>query len=94
MAALAAALSGPDGQEALELVRGLIERAEVFPAAAGGGPEIVLTGEIGAMVRLALGRSAAPVGPAAAVSGPSPDLFMRSVKVVAGTGFEPVTFRL
>ena len=98
VAALAAALSGPDGREALELVRGLIERVEVFPASDGGAPELVLTGEIAAMLRLGMGdgargTAARGVGAGgAAASGP--DLFMRSVKVVAGTGFEPVTFRL
>ena len=89
VAALAAALSGPDGREALELVRGLIERVEVFPASDGGAPELVLTGEIAAMLRLGMGdgargTAARGVGAGgAAASGP--DLFRRSVKVVAGT---------
>ena len=99
VAALAEALSGPDGQEALALVRGLVARVEVLPpVAAGEAPEIVLTGEIAAMVGLGLGQ--APTrGPATgtapgAVAGAGSDLFMSSVKVVAGIGFEPMTFRL
>ena len=36
VAALAEALSGPDGQEALELVRGLVARVEVLPPTAAG----------------------------------------------------------
>ena len=61
----------------------MIERIEVSPAAGGKGLEIELVGEIAAMLRLGMGEAAADRG-----------LFERSVKVVAGTGFEPVTFRL
>ena len=99
VAALAEALTGPDGQEALELVRGLVARVEVLPpTAAGEAPEIVLTGEIAAMVGLGLGQaptrgSRDGVTPSA-VAGAGSDLFMSSVKVVAGRGFEPLTFRL
>ena len=89
VAALAEALSGPDGQEALEMVRGLVARVEVLPAAAGEAPEIVLTGEIAAMVGLGLGQASTrgPVTGATpgAVAGAGSDLFMSSVKVVAGT---------
>ena len=86
--ALAEALTGPEGQEALEMVRGLVARVEVLPpAAAGEAPEIVLTGEIAAMVGLGLGQ--APTRPGAgatpaAVAGAGSDLFTSSVKVVAG----------
>jgi Transposase IS66 family len=55
--------------------------------AIGAGFEIALVGEIAAMVRLGL-TNGTPV------SANDHDLFARSVKVVAGTGFEPVTFRL
>ena len=98
VAALAEALTGPDGQEALEMVRGLVARVEVLPpAAAGEAPEIVLTGEIAAMVGLGLGQ--APTRPGAgatpgAVAGAGSDLFTSSVKVVAGARFERATFRL
>ncbi len=80
----------PDGREALEAVRGLIDRVIVVPAAAGGH-EIELIGEIAAMIRLASGAERAKAGSAAPAD---PDLFVRSVKVVAGVGFEPTTFRL
>ena len=88
VAALAKALTGPDGQEALELVRGLVARVDVLPAAAEGeAPEIVLTGEIAAMVGLGLGLGQTPARASAtsAVASPGSDLFMSSVKVVAGT---------
>ncbi len=54
-----------------------------------GGYEVELVGEIASMVRLANGtRKAAPEG------ADVPDLYRSSVKVVAGGGFEPTTFRL
>ena len=71
-------------------MRGLVARVEVLPpTAAGEAPEIVLTGEIAAMVGLGLGQTPTR-GPATgatpgAVAGASSDLFMSSVKVVAGT---------
>jgi len=79
----------PEGREALEIVRTLIERIEVHPMT-GGGMEIEVVGELAAMVRLGMGEPAER----AAVSADGRGLFASSVKVVAGTGFEPVTFRL
>ena len=79
----------PEGREALDIVRTLIERIEVHPAP-DGGMEIEVVGELAAMVRLGMGE---PAEREAASAG-GRDLFARSVKVVAGTGFEPVTFRL
>ena len=70
------------------MVRGLVARVEVLPpAAAGEAPEIVLTGEIAAMVGLGLGQAPAPATDATpgAVAGAGSDLFTSSVKVVAGT---------
>ena len=67
--------------EALELIRGLIERVELHPAAEGFRIELV--GEIANMVVLSAGAESIGAEPNRA-----------SVKVVAGTGFEPVTFRL
>ena len=91
------ALKAEDGgRAALEAVRSLIDRVELGPPADGAaksGPMIVLIGEIASMVALAL-----EVGPgtrkAARFGAADHDVFLRSVKVVAGTGFEPVTFRL
>lgn len=76
---------------ALYAVRGLIDRVVVTPASAGLGHEIELIGEIAAMIGLVSGaerRQAGTVVPA------GHDLFDYSVKVVAGVGFEPTTFRL
>jgi site-specific DNA recombinase len=92
VAALYAALQAADAREALEAVRELIERIEVRPGADGRGQEIELTGAIAAMVRLGMGERSADSGKAAAADGPG--LFERSVKVVAGAGFEPAAFRL
>jgi site-specific DNA recombinase len=92
VAALHEALADPATRdEALEITRGLIERVRVKPGEARGSFELELEGEIAAMVELAQGperNKAAPDG--AAVR----DAFRRSVKVVAGAGFEPATFRL
>jgi hypothetical protein len=68
--------------DALDILRGLIERVVVHPGDAG--PQIELVGEIVRMVELGLNaKQAALPGEAAC-----------SVKVVAGAGFEPATFRL
>ncbi len=82
--------SGPDGQAALDAVRELIERIVLTPGAQGAGFEVELIGEIASMIRLGLSES--QQRPRAV--GADPDLFARSVKVVAGIGFEPMTFRL
>ncbi len=80
------ALAYPDTrQEALALLRGLVERIEV--QAADKGFQIELTGEIARMVELSLseGKNKKAVLDARTAC---------SVKVVAGAGFEPATFRL
>ena len=92
---------GPDNIAALEAVRGLIERIILYPLPERGF-EIEVLGDIAAMIRLGqagqTGQSAQPgTQDGAAIlygSGAVSDLFVGSVKVVAGTGFEPVTFRL
>jgi site-specific DNA recombinase len=88
----------------LEAVRALIERVEVHPPTDPNGPaRLELIGELTAMLRAAgvvaptaasAGRQGAgqQKGPPAVADGP--DLFVGSVQVDAGTGFEPVTFRL
>jgi hypothetical protein len=58
VANLQEALSGPDGTEALERTRELIERVVIHPTATGA-IEIELIGALGAMLSLALGRKAA-----------------------------------
>ena len=54
-----------------------------------GGPEIELIGDLASMVHL--GQEPDGAGP---VRGAVREEFARSVKVVAGAGFEPATFRL
>ena len=91
VAALQTALQAPNGgRAALEAVRELIERIAVRPAESGAGLEIELVGEIAAMVRLGMGTGGRDSMGEALDRG----LFDGSVKLVAGTGFEPVTFRL
>ena len=79
--------------EALEIVRSLIEQVIVRPRQ-GGGVEVELVGEIAAMVEVAQAAGGGPNAKAAPGRAALDDLGRRSVKVVAGTGFEPVTFRL
>jgi site-specific DNA recombinase len=67
--------------EALELIRGLIERVELH--ATEDGFRIELIGEIANMVKLSAGAESFGT-----------DAERASVKVVAGIGFEPMTFRL
>jgi site-specific DNA recombinase len=70
--------------EAAEVLRGLVEHVLIGPAA--NGLEIEIVGEIAKMVELSLGLDAKQAN--------LDERLTRSVKVVAGTGFEPVTFRL
>jgi hypothetical protein len=72
-----------DGTAPLEAVRGLIDRVVLSPAPDGKGLEIELIGEIASMIDMALERkSGSKPGSAAA----DRDLFLRSVKMVAGIG--------
>ncbi len=90
VAALAEALQRDDHREALDIARGLIERVTLTPNAEGGF-EIELEGAIAAMIQLCLDPDAKSRRPSGDVGR---DLFVSSVKVVAGIGFEPMTFRL
>jgi site-specific DNA recombinase len=67
--------------EALEILRGLIERVNV--GTDKNASEIELVGEIANMVRLSAGSESLGNEP-----------YRSSLKVVAGVGFEPTTFRL
>ena len=80
------ALSDPAiRDEAVQILRGLIDRIVIQPA--GDETEIEITGEIARMVELGLeGRTSKQ----AALD----ERTACSVKVVAGAGFEPATFRL
>ena len=90
VANLRAALTDPTTRtEALNILRGLVER--VMVTAVAGGFEIELVGEIAHIVAMAAGsRNGNAASGEAAVSG----VFASSVKVFAGRGFEPLTFRL
>jgi site-specific DNA recombinase len=74
--------------EATDLLHGLIDRVLLHPGE--HGPEIELVGDIAGMVELTLPNDGNAARERAAVS----DGFRCSVKVVAGRGFEPLTFRL
>ncbi len=79
VANLHAALSEPEARtEAAEILRGLVERINVWSGR--DGQRIELIGDIVKLVTLPGGNVPAP--------------FESSVKVVAGVGFEPTTFRL
>ena len=71
-----------DRDEAITMLRRLIERVVVH--AADEGLQIELVGEIVRLIELGLDAKQAALGEEAACS----------VKVVAGAGFEPATFRL
>ena len=87
---LQTALGGPDGSAALETLRSLIERVVLHPAPQGErGFEIELVGEVAAMVALGADHKDRSRPETA-----GHDPFRSSIKVVAGAGFEPATFRL
>ena len=90
MARLREAFESGGDPEVQEAARALIDRVEVYTGQAGGKPRIELLGELSAMLRLAC--SEPKKGPA--LVGAGPDVFSGSAKLDAGTGFEPVTFRL
>ncbi|WPB87657.1 recombinase family protein [Sediminicoccus rosea] len=82
-------------REVLEAARALIARVEVHPPAEPGArPRLELLGELSALlvaagVEAIGGNAKSPPTIAGGL-----DVFSRSVSVDAGTGFEPVTFRL
>ena len=80
MEQLAATLEAEDGAEARALVRGLVERVELHETA--DGFRIEVRGELANILGLAAG------GPRQA------EVLGQQIKMVAGVGFEPTTFRL
>jgi len=78
-------------QEAAETLRGLIEKILLTPGSERGEIYATLHGELGTILnwteQQAIGNTAKTTKPAADATG-------LSLSVVAGTGFEPVTFRL
>jgi site-specific DNA recombinase len=71
--------------EAIQILRGLLESVIITPVK--GGYDIEIVGEIAQMIEIGLekGKAKEPV---------LNEKMARSVKVVAGVGFEPTTFRL
>ena len=70
--------------EAMQILRGLIEHVAIGPA--DEGLEIEIVGEIAKMVELGIRTNTKQAN--------LDERLTRSVKVVAGVGFEPTTFRL
>ncbi|WP_439598247.1 recombinase family protein [Falsiroseomonas sp.] len=83
---LARILAAEDSAEAREVVRGLVETIRLLPEA--GRLRIEVRGELGAILRLA---EAARNDKRPSISAGA---FIEQIKGDAGTGFEPVTFRL
>ena len=78
--------------EAADAIRGLIERVTLTPGPKRGVLNATLHGEFGAILEWVAAREAKE---SRHDKTPSADaLGVLSVSVVAGTGFEPVTFRL
>jgi len=74
--------------EATEIIRSLVDQVTFRPSA-GDALQIDLVGDLARMVHLAQNPSENRP-----LSGAVPEEFACSVKVVAGVGFEPTTFRL
>ena len=97
VARLREALPEEVGPEIVEAIRALIARVEVHPPAEGSKQaRVELIGHLAAMLRAAGVGDADGLGTAKSPpAGPGGlDLFWSSESVDAGTGFEPVTFRL
>ena len=78
-------LTGPDATQAMDLIRSMIERVVLRPKALGKGLDLELYGEL-ANILAACAGAKMQNAPGSKASG--------RLSVVAGTGFEPVTFRL
>jgi site-specific DNA recombinase len=74
--------------EAVDIIRSLVDEVRFRPIA-GDGLEVRLVGDLARMVHLAeQSNENSPI------SGAVHEEFAGSVKLVAGIGFEPMTFRL
>ena len=78
-----------DASDARGLVRSLVERVTLHPE--GTGQRIELRGELASILGLACGTKANGVR---GLGANDAVVLCEQVKMVAGTGFEPVTFRL
>ena len=86
VAELEAVLDGPDRSEAMGVIRSMIERVDLHPRAGGKGLDAALYGDLANILAACAGAKTAEA-PAISRAG-------LQLSVVAGTGFEPVTFRL
>ena len=71
----------------MDLIRSMIDRVELRPRAEAKGLDAVLHGDLAAILAACAGAAQKENAPDLAIAG-------RQLSVVAGTGFEPVTFRL
>ena len=85
-------LAQDDAAEARELVRGLVEAITLVPE--GGILRIEVRGALGAILTLAEGARAVSQPKNAKRPNVSVGALLLQFKMDAGTGFEPVTFRL
>ena len=88
VAGLTEALKAPEADATREALRALIDAVQMIPEQ--GGLRVEIRGELSSILGLA-GQN--PTANSAA-EGSDAVSFARQVKLVAGTGFEPVTFRL
>ena len=79
-------LEGDDAAGARELVRSLVETITLVPE--HGMSRIEVRGELAAILRMAQGAEQAKG------AGENTKALAVQIKMVAGTGFEPATFRL
>ena len=89
LAELARVLDADNAADARQLVRGLVEAIRLIPEE--GRLRIGVRGELGAILRLAEGARGARNGKRLGVEA---EALFEQIKLDAGTGFEPVTFRL
>ena len=89
IAELARVVEVNDAGETRELVRGVVETIRLIPEK--GRIRIAVQGELGAILRLADRLGGARNGKRPGVEA---EALIEQIKMDAGTGFEPVTFRL
>ena len=73
-------------EEALSIIRSLINRIYIIPGTKRGDPSVQLVGGLAGILKLAISRQQK--------TAIQKDSGVRRVMLVAGVGFEPTTFRL
>ena len=86
MSELIAELQAEDSDGLRTRLRTLVDEIRLVPA--DGGLRVEVRGALGGILRLASGDAPGQL------AGAVPDMFGLQFKMDAGTGFEPVTFRL